>query len=121
MRKHLGGGMRQAGIIAAAGIVALETMVERLSEDHARARVLTDGLRKIPGIRLDPGTPATNMIFFTLAETVRLSTAQIETKLEERGILAHSSGPRRFRLVTHFGIGDHDVEQTIAAFQEIFQ
>ena len=121
MRKHLGGGMRQAGIIAAAGIVALETMVERLSEDHARARVLTDGLRKIPGIRLDPGTPATNMIFFTLAETVRLSTAQIETKLEERGILAHSSGPRRFRLVTHFGIGDHDVEQTIAAFQEILQ
>ncbi len=121
LRKHLGGGMRQAGIIAAAGIVALETMVDRLSEDHARAGILTDGLRKIPGILLDPGTPATNMIFFTLADSVRLSTAQIETKLEERGILAHSSGPRRFRLVTHFGIDDHGVEQTIAAFQELLQ
>ena len=121
LRKHLGGGMRQAGIISAAGIVALETMVDRLSEDHARAGILTDGLRKIPGILLDPGTPATNMIFFTLADSVRLSTAQIETKLEERGILAHSSGPRRFRLVTHFGIDDHGVEQTIAAFQELLQ
>ena len=63
MRKMLGGGMRQAGILAAAGIVALETMVERLADDHRRARMLAEGLKEIPGIALDPGTPYTNMVF----------------------------------------------------------
>ena len=63
MRKMLGGGMRQAGILAAAGIVALETMVERLADDHRRARMLAEGLKEIPGIVLDPGTPYTNMVF----------------------------------------------------------
>ena len=121
IRKHLGGGMRQAGIIAAAGIVALESMVERLAEDHTRARALTAGLGTIPGILLDPGTPATNMIFFNLADSVGLSTIQIENKLEEHGILAHASGPRRFRLVTHVGVDDRGVEQTVAAFRAILQ
>ena len=66
LRKMLGGGMRQAGILAAAGIVALEKMVERLVEDHARAKKLADGLRLVPGLQLDPGTPATNMVFLSL-------------------------------------------------------
>ena len=121
IRKHLGGGMRQAGIIAAAGIIALNSMVDRLADDHIRARHMAEGLSKIPGIILNPGTPATNMLYFDLADTVRLSTTQIEKKLEEHGVLAHSSGPRRFRLVTHLWINDSDVEATIAAFKEIFQ
>ena len=121
MRKHLGGGMRQAGIIAAAGIVALESMVDRLAEDHTRARYMAEGLSEIPGIRLSPAMPATNMIFFNLADSVKLSTPEIEKKLEERGILAHSSGPRRFRLVTHLWIDDQSVNTTIAAFKEILQ
>jgi len=119
IRKHLGGGMRQAGIIAAAGIVALESMVERLAEDHARARLLAAGLKNIPGIVLDPGTPATNMIFFNLADSVKFNTTQIEKKLEERGILTSASGPRRYRLVTHLWIDDADVGKIVAAFQDV--
>jgi threonine aldolase len=67
LRKMLGGGMRQAGILAAAGIIALEKMVDRLGEDHIRAKKLADGLRLIPGLVLDAGTPATNMVFLSLA------------------------------------------------------
>jgi threonine aldolase len=119
IRKHLGGGMRQAGILAAAGIVALETMVERLVEDHARARHLAEGLSEIPEIRLDPGSPATNMLFFSLADSVQLTTAQIEQKLAERGILTSACGPRRFRLVTHVWIGDGDLEQVVTAFRDV--
>ena len=121
IRKHLGGGMRQAGIIAAAGIIALNSMVDRLADDHIRARHMAEGLSKIPGIILNPGTPATNMLYFDLADTVRLSTTQIEKKLEEHGVLAHSSGPRRFRLVTHLWINDSDVDATIAAFKEVLE
>jgi threonine aldolase len=121
IRKHLGGGMRQAGVIAAAGIVALESMVDRLAEDHARARYMAEALSKIPGIILSPAMPATNMIFFNLADSVKLRTGQIEKKLQEYGVLAHSSGPRRFRLVTHFWIADQDVDTTVAAFREILQ
>ena len=120
-RKHLGGGMRQAGILAAAGIVALETMVDRLSEDHTRVRTLAEGLSEIPNIMLDPGFPATNMVFFTLADSVKLTTAQIEKKMEERGVLTNASGPRRFRLVTHVWIDDADVDQTVTAFREVLQ
>ena len=111
--------MRQAGILAAAGILALETMVERLAEDHTRARFMAEGLSEIPGIQLDPGSPATNMIFFNLADSVRLTTAQIEAQLAKRGILTSASGPRRFRLVTHLWIDDTGVDKTVTAFREI--
>lgn len=119
IRKHLGGGMRQAGILAAAGIVALETMVERLAEDHSRARYLAEGLSEIPAILLEPGSPATNMIFFGFSDSVKLSMAEIEKKLAERGILTSASGPRRFRLVTHCWIDDAGVDKTVAAFREV--
>jgi threonine aldolase len=119
IRKHLGGGMRQAGIIAAAGIVALEKMVDRLAEDHARARNLAEGLSEIPIVSLLPGTPATNMVFFDLGPSVKLSTHEIEQKIQERGVLAHASGPRRFRLVTHYWIDDAAVEKAVAVFGEI--
>jgi threonine aldolase len=121
IRKHLGGGMRQAGILAAAGILALETMVDRLAEDHARARNLAEGLSEIPALRLDPGSPATNMIFFSLADSVTLTTAQIEQKMAERGFLVNACGPRRFRLVTHVWIGDAVVEPLVATFREVLQ
>ncbi len=121
IRKHLGGGMRQAGILAAAGIVALETMTDRLVEDHARARTMAEGLSEIPAIVLDPGSPATNMIFFTLADSVKLTTAQIEKKMEELGVLVNASGPRRIRLVTHVWVDDAGVDKTVAAFREVLQ
>jgi threonine aldolase len=118
-RKILGGGMRQAGILAAAGIVALETMVERLAEDHARARALADGLRKNRGLVVDAGSPATNMIFFNLADSVRLSAKEVAEALKGRGVLAGVSGERRFRLVAHCWIDDVGVNKAIAAFEDV--
>ena len=118
-RKMLGGGMRQAGIVAAAGIVALEKMTSRLGEDHERARHLAEGLRKNDCIMLDEGTPATNMIFFNLSAHTRLSAPQIAEKLEKQGILVSPNGERRFRLVTHYWIDDAAVERAISAFDSV--
>ena len=119
LRKQLGGGMRQAGILAAAGIVALESMIDRLAEDHARAKRLAAGLAKIPGLALDPGTPYTNMIFLSLAENVPLSTKEITERLVAHGVKVGVTGSRRFRLVTHYWIDDSAVERTVAAFAAV--
>ena len=117
IRKQLGGGMRQAGIIAAAGIVALESMVDRLVEDHVRARRLAAGLRTIPGLLVDE--PPTNMVFFNLEDTVGLSVAEIEAGMKQRGVLVEGSGKRRFRFVTHYWIDDAGVEKAVAALREV--
>jgi threonine aldolase len=119
LRKMLGGGMRQAGILAAAGIVALEKMTGRLVEDHARARQLAEGLRQIPGLALDAGTPATNMVFLTLTEQVKMETDQLAGMLKQHGVLVDIAGERRFRLVTHFWIDDAGIGKTVEAFQRI--
>jgi len=118
-RKVLGGGMRQAGILAAAGIVALETMVDRLSEDHARAGALAQRLGQMRGLVVNNGGPATNMVFVSLADTVALSGKEVAEKMKARGILVGVAGPRQFRLVTHYEIDDAGVEMAAAAFQEI--
>ncbi len=119
VRKMVGGGMRQAGILAAAGIVALEEMTGRLAEDHARARRLADGLRAIPELCLDLGTPATNMVFVSVDSKVRLTTDEIVTGLKTRGILVSAVSERHFRLVTHYWIDDEGVDKTVGAFREI--
>jgi threonine aldolase len=119
IRKQLGGGMRQAGILAAAGIVALETMVDRLAEDHARARRLAEGLAGIPGLVLDEGTPYTNMIFMNLAGDVPLNAEEVAGRLKERGVLAGVTGKRRFRLVTHYWIDDQAVEKAVCGFAAV--
>lgn len=129
VRKQLGGGMRQAGILAAAGIVALETMIDRLAEDHRRARLLADGLRPIPGLELDPATPHTNMVFLNLTNEAAshlftqnegVSPAgQVAARLKEYGVRVGLAGPRRFRLVTHYWINDNHIQQTIIAFKAI--
>ncbi|PWH15225.1 MAG: low-specificity L-threonine aldolase [Anaerolineae bacterium] len=118
VRKHLGGGMRQAGVIAAAGIVALEQMIDRLAEDHTRARRLAEGLGQIRSIQLD-GVPQTNMVYFNLADSVHLTVEQIERQMQTRGILVHADGKRRFRLVTHYWIDDAAIDKTIQAFREV--
>jgi threonine aldolase len=117
LRKMLGGGMRQAGILAAAGIVALETMVERLVEDHIRAKKLADALRQIPGLLLQPGNPATNMVFLSLADSILYSTEEIRKRLYDHGVLVGITGERQFRLVLHYWIDDGGVMDTVAAFQ----
>ncbi len=116
IRKMAGGGMRQAGILAAAGIVALETMVDRLAEDHARARQLADGLRSVPGLVLETGTPATNMVFVSLLPEIKSDTGEIREALKAHGVLVGASSERRFRLVTHYWIDDSAANQTIQAF-----
>jgi threonine aldolase len=121
IRKMVGGGMRQAGVLAAAGIVALKIMVPRLGEDHARARHLADGLGKNRCLVLDEGTPATNMIYMHLSEQVAISANDTAEKLKEHGILVGVVGERRFRLVTHFWIDDAGVESVIAAFAEVLR
>ena len=118
-RKLLGGGMRQAGVLAAAGIVALEKMVSRLGEDHIRARTLAEGLSEKRGLVLDAGTPATNMIFMNLAEHVPMSAQEVAEKMKERGILVGVAGARRFRLVTHCWIDDEGVEKAVVAFGDV--
>lgn len=118
IRKLLGGGMRQAGILAAAGIIALDTMVDRLEEDHARAKRLAEGLGKIPGIQLQKGSPATNMIFLSIEDSVPLSAEEILERLNRLGILAGITGPREFRLVLHYWVDDAGVNQTLKAFQD---
>ena len=121
LRKMLGGGMRQAGILAAAGIVALETMTARLVEDHGRAKKLANGLKHIPGLHLDPDVPATNMVFLGLTPEIKSSPEVVAEKLKQAGILVGVTGPRTFRLVLHYWIDDADVERTIAAFQRAIQ
>lgn len=118
-RKILGGGMRQAGILAAAGILALETMVDRLSEDHARARTLAQRLGQMRGIIVDMGGPATNMIFLSLADSVPLTAKEVADQMKARGVLVGIVGPRQFRLVTHYEIDDDGVEKAASAFKEI--
>jgi threonine aldolase len=118
-RKMLGGGMRQAGVLAAAGIVALEKVVPRLGEDHVRARTLAEGLSENRGLFLDEGTPATNMIFMNLSDDVEMSAADVAEKLKEHGVQAGIAGNRRFRLVTHYWIDDESVERAIAAFDAV--
>lgn len=117
VRKQLGGGMRQVGVLAAAGIVALETMVDRLSEDHARAKTLAARLKKLPGLTLDPGSPYTNMIFVSLADDVPGNGRQFAARLVELGVKVGVVGPRRFRLVTHYWIDDPALERAAWAFE----
>ena len=117
IRKGLGGGMRQAGIIAAAGIVALETMVDRLQEDHTNARLLADGIADLSGIVLDPETIKTNIIYFDMDDNA-IESANFLTVLAAKGIQFFDTGPRRFRMVTHYGITAEDILYTIDAFKQ---
>jgi len=120
-RKVLGGGMRQAGILAAAGIVALEEMVERLAEDHANARRLAEGISRIEGLGIDAAAVQTNILYFDLVSD-RLDVRMFVTRLEEKGIrLLNTGGPRRCRIVTHYGIEAEDIDITLAAMREVME
>jgi threonine aldolase len=116
LRKQLGGGMRQAGILAAAGIVALEQMTERLHEDHTRARRLATGLAKIPGLKLDPGSPHTNMVFVTLESA---DAEEVAERLKAYAVKVGAVSASKLRLVTHYWIDDEAVDQAISAFGRV--
>lgn len=115
-RKFLGGGMRQAGVIAAAGIVAIEKMIERLADDHRRAKQLAEQIADLPGIEVNPDEVETNMMM------VRLTTMDSDTflkKLEERKVWALPFNDETVRIVTHKDIDDNDVQQAINAIRAI--
>jgi threonine aldolase len=118
LRKVLGGGMRQAGVIAAPGIVALEKMIDRLEEDHINARRLAEGIARIEGIKIDLGTIKTNMIYFDICE-LGLSDDVFLLKLREKGVLALTIAKNKVRMVTHKGIEKDQVEKTVAAIESI--
>ena len=113
-RKMLGGGMRQAGVLAAAGVYALENMVQRLTIDHENARYAAEGLAEIPGIELAP-PPQTNLVYFTVDGW---DLAAFLRRLSEEGVLCFVEGGR-IRWVTHFGIERAEVEEAVARVQSV--
>jgi threonine aldolase len=119
VRKMLGGGMRQVGVLAAAGIISLEQMTKRLGEDHDRAKKLAEGLRQNRGVVLDLETPYTNMIYFNLADHVKDDAQAVAAKMKDHGVLLDADNTRRFRLVTHYWIDDEAVEKAIHAFHQV--
>ncbi len=121
IRKQVGGGMRQVGILAAAGIVALETMVDRLAQDHHRAKELASFLLQIPGVKLDWDQPASNMIFLYLEDDSDLNLADLVSKFAEHKIRISTTGEGRIRLVMHYWIDDDALVRIKAAFKEIFE
>lgn len=111
--------MRQAGIIAAAGIVALEQMVERLSEDHDNARHLAEGLAHLEGLSLgDPEKVRTNIVYMDL--TSGISSEEAVRKLEKAGVRVLAAGAHRLRAVTHYQITNRHVDKAVAVFHKIF-
>ena len=113
-RKMLGGGMRQAGVIAAAGIVAVAEMSGRLGEDHARARRLAEGLAALPGVSVDLGSVQTNMVYLTVPDAARFAKG-----LETFGVRAGALGPETVRFVTHYEITDEDISRTLSAAEQV--
>ncbi len=119
-RKMLGGGMRQAGIIAAAGIVAIEEMIDRLAEDHANARRLVEGIAKISGLATDPARVRTNILYIDLVDR-RFSDEEFMKRLAKKGVRLSHTGPSRFRMLTHYGIGIKEIDAALKALQDVMQ
>jgi threonine aldolase len=117
-RKMLGGGMRQAGIIAAPGIVALEKMIPRLKEDHDNAKKLAQGLATLRGIEINPSQVQTNIVTFGL-DPNNIDDEKFISNLAEKGVLAALQDKNKVRMVTHYGISKENINSTIAAVEEI--
>jgi len=119
-RKIVGGGMRQAGIIAAAGVVALEQMVDRLADDHANACRLAEGLAETPELFVDLDRVQTNIVIFELRSD-RLTSAEFVEKLGEKGVKLLAISGRRLRAVTHYGIEGEDIEAALAIIHQVME
>ena len=117
-KQQMGGAMRQAGIIAAGGVFALRHHVKRLADDHANARRLAEGLAALPGIKLDPATVETNLVFFDLAGSLDASIA-VERMLAH-GVRMGALGPRTIRAVTHLDVSAHGIERALDAARRVF-
>jgi threonine aldolase len=116
-RKRLGGGMRQVGVLAAAGLIALEETPKRLADDHCNAKFLAEGLSRIPGIAVDPAKVATNITIFDVSGT-GVAPAQISARLRQRGVLINSINERQMRAVTHYDVDRAACAQALAAVED---
>ena len=115
-RKRLGGGMRQVGVLAAAGLIALDHMVDRLAEDHANARTLAEALSELPGVSCDLARVQTNLVYFDLDS---MPAPAFTDECAKRGLLSDWIGPRRMRFVTHYGIDTEDVQSALKICEEV--
>jgi len=113
-----GGGMRQVGVIAAAGIYALDHHLERLTEDHANAKRLAQGLNKMKGVSINPEHVETNIVIFDAAQT-GMTARQIADEMKEERVLIHPFGKTEIRMVTHLDVTRDDVEAALKAFERI--
>ena len=120
-RKLLGGGMRQVGVLAAAGIVALTTMVERLGDDHENATIFARELARVPGVIIDNGEVATNMVYFHLDEGVPSDASEVSLALKKKGVLLDAVSSRGFRAVTHNGVSREMVEHAVSVIDGVLE
>lgn len=119
-RKVLGGGMRQAGVLAAAGIVSLNEMVERLAEDHANAKQLAVGLAQIPGLIVDPDQIHTNIIYFEVKRE-DMTRQDFVQRIDSAGVRMLPLGPQRIRAVTHYHITSEDIDQALGVISKVMK
>jgi threonine aldolase len=117
-RKALGGGMRQAGILAAAGLIALEEGPQKLANDHANAKLLAEGLAKIPGFKIDPAKVQTNIVICDITGT-RKTSGEISCALAGRQVLANGVGANLLRFVTHLDVNREECAQALAVVAEV--
>jgi threonine aldolase len=119
-RKVVGGGMRQAGVLAAAGIVALNEMVDRLADDHVNARKLAEGLSDMEGLDIDPNGIKTNIVYFEITRK-DLPAIELEKRLNAEGVKISAFGPQRLRAVTHYHISSEDIDIALGSFLKILK
>jgi threonine aldolase len=115
-RKRLGGGMRQVGVLAAAGLVALEHMVDRLAEDHANARTLAEGLSELPGVTCDLRRVQSNLVYFDVES---MPAQAFLDECAKRGVVSEPTGPHTVRFVTHYGIDTEDIQSALKVCEEV--
>jgi len=118
-RKMFGGGMRQVGVLAAAGLVALEKHPPLLARDHQKARRLAEALAEIPGIGLNPTEVETNILVFDVFGT-GMTAPELSARLKERGVLANAVDPKTMRMVTHYDVSEEEIERALRVLQEVF-
>ena len=119
-RKVLGGGMRQAGVIAAAGIVALSEMVDRLADDHANAKQLAEGLADLDGLSIDPDRVRTNIVYFETTEE-DMTAEMLAKKLDAEGVRVLPTSPTQLRAVTNYHVTSDDVDYVLTAFRRVLE
>jgi threonine aldolase len=117
IRKLFGGGMRQAGVIAAGALHALENHIDRLADDHRNAKVIAEAIADTPGLHLDPPRVETNLIWFNIEKETG-TAAEVGARLKERGVLAHAAGPQRMRVCTHLDVSAVMAERAADTFRK---